>query len=87
MTWHVSLFFYGRARHEHLRATGVNSFMPLGLLLLQVQYVAFGRMDFELQSIYATHFLYQYASPLAMLKSDLFYKEGLYIFTQHSSED
>jgi hypothetical protein len=34
----------------------------------------------------STHFLYQYTSPLAMLPSVLFYKEGLYIFTQHSSK-
>jgi hypothetical protein len=34
----------------------------------------------------STHFLYQYTSPLAMLPSALFYKEGLYIFMQHSSK-
>jgi hypothetical protein len=34
----------------------------------------------------STHFLHQYMSPLAMLPSVLFYKEGLYIFMQHSSK-
>jgi hypothetical protein len=31
------------------------------------------------------HFLHQYMSPFTMLPSVLFYKEGLYISTQHSS--
>jgi hypothetical protein len=34
----------------------------------------------------STHFLHQYTSPFTMLPSVLFYKEGLYIFTQHSSK-
>jgi hypothetical protein len=34
----------------------------------------------------STHFLYQYTSPLATLPSVLFYKEGLYIYMQHSSK-
>jgi hypothetical protein len=34
----------------------------------------------------STHFLHQYMSPFTMLPSVLFYKEGLYIFTQHSSK-
>jgi hypothetical protein len=34
----------------------------------------------------STHFLRQYTSPFATLPSVLFYKEGLYIFTQHSSK-
>ena len=33
----------------------------------------------------STHFPYQYTPPLAMLPSVHFYKEGMYIFTQHSS--
>jgi hypothetical protein len=33
-----------------------------------------------------THFLHQYTSPFTMLPSVLFYKEGLYISTQHSSK-
>ncbi len=35
----------------------------------------------------STYFFYQYMSPLAMLPSVLFYKEGLYIFMQHSSKN
>jgi hypothetical protein len=35
----------------------------------------------------STHFLHQYTSPFTMLPSVLFYKEGLYIFMQHSSKD
>jgi hypothetical protein len=34
----------------------------------------------------STHFLHQYTSPFTTLPSVLFYKEGLYIFTQHSSK-
>ncbi len=34
----------------------------------------------------STHFLYQYTSPLATFPSVLFYKERLYIFTQHCSK-
>jgi hypothetical protein len=34
----------------------------------------------------STHVLHQYTSPFTMLPSVLFYKEGLYIFTQHSSK-
>jgi hypothetical protein len=34
----------------------------------------------------STHFLHQYMSPFTMLPSVLFYKEGLYIFMQHSSK-
>jgi hypothetical protein len=34
----------------------------------------------------STHFLFQYTSPLAMLPSVLFYKEGLYIFMWHCSK-
>jgi hypothetical protein len=34
----------------------------------------------------STHFLHQYTSPFTMLPSVLFYEEGLYIFTQHSSK-
>jgi hypothetical protein len=34
----------------------------------------------------STHFLHQYTSPFTMLPSVLFYKEGLYIFMQHSSK-
>jgi hypothetical protein len=34
----------------------------------------------------STHFLHQYTSHFATLTSVLFYKEGLYIFTHHSSK-
>jgi hypothetical protein len=34
----------------------------------------------------STHFLHQYMSAFTMLPSVLLYKEGLYIFTQHSSK-
>jgi hypothetical protein len=34
----------------------------------------------------STHFLHRYTSPFTMLPSVLFYKEGLYIFMQHSSK-
>ncbi len=34
----------------------------------------------------STHFLHQYTSPFTTLPSVLFYKEGPYIFTQHSSK-
>jgi hypothetical protein len=34
----------------------------------------------------STHFLHQYTSPFTMLPSVLFYKEGLYIFMQHSNK-
>jgi hypothetical protein len=34
----------------------------------------------------STHFLHQYTSPFTTLPSVLFYKEGLYIFTQHSTK-
>jgi hypothetical protein len=34
----------------------------------------------------STHFLHQNMSPFTMLPSVLFYKEGLYIFTEHSSK-
>jgi hypothetical protein len=34
----------------------------------------------------STHFLHQCTSPFTTLPSVLFYKEGLYIFTQHSSK-
>jgi hypothetical protein len=34
----------------------------------------------------ATHFFHQYTSPFTTLPSILFYKEGLYIFMQHSSK-
>jgi hypothetical protein len=33
------------------------------------------------------HFLQQYTSPFTTLPSVLFYKEGLYIFTQHRSKN
>jgi Ca2+/H+ antiporter len=34
----------------------------------------------------SAHFLHQYTSPFTMLPSVLFYKEGLYISTQHHSK-
>jgi hypothetical protein len=34
----------------------------------------------------STHFLHQYTSPFATLTSVLFYKEGLYMSTQHCSK-
>jgi hypothetical protein len=34
----------------------------------------------------STHFLHQHMSPFTTLPSVLFYKEGLYIFMQHSSK-
>jgi hypothetical protein len=57
-------------------------------------YLPFGNYDSHIWVITANadplrksiHFLHQYTLPFTKLPSVLFYKEGLYISTQHSSK-